>query len=507
MADAESSMDSSRIPILEPAHSPPSAGTLSRQDTASSAGSHQYLPMPPGHWLLDFHGSCPRCHHQHNAVKIKVDVSHDTRKVCRIRCEGCRQNWFAFGGRNSTRISLLSTVTTDVDLVEKEVRSALISMAKSATAIASPILSDIPETSSHDRFQEHHGPSSADGGLRPAPGPSVLTPKRVSFHIPATIAGQESRPDSSTTQTTRARLPMLRSSSIKRWFGFSKKPSMSAKAMGKRPVQTPGPPIDSLLDSDTEGALPVRETNVSSQADVLNDLSGKSKEAIDFITGLKDDPLHTMDEKALTTWMRNKLTEFKSRSSHSFAANSITQTTRAELSEVPYPPPARRSSLDGLDLGSHLGYFDRWWEWPNAHIRRPQSINISDRTSEALTMVNDGGAYPSGIRNSLHEFVHHRERRGSGSPRPPSVHRPRRSWQQSHPEARFSLDTTVWGGQMAGPSMTRGGPSNRWSRASLVGVNGMMSRTSLPMPVNEAEDGNGNTPSPPLPPPPSVRDD
>jgi DNA-directed RNA polymerase subunit M/transcription elongation factor TFIIS len=138
-------MDASHASSSESVLGTSSGNNSSRRGTASSVSSDLYQPLPVGHWLLRFHGSCPRCHHLHNAVKIKVEVSHDDRKVNHVRCDKCRQKWLALGGRNSTQISLLSTLTTTPDPVESEVRNALINMVKSATAVASPVLSDIPE--------------------------------------------------------------------------------------------------------------------------------------------------------------------------------------------------------------------------------------------------------------------------------------------------------------------------------------------------------------------------
>ena len=82
-----------------------------------------------------------------------------------------------------------------------------------------------------------------------------------------------------------------------------------------------------------------------------------------------------------------------------------------------------------MGLGSHLGHFDRMWDWASDITGRSRSLSISEHTSEAITVVNEDPTVASGIRNSWHELVN-RERRGSGSPRPPYMHRARRSLQQ-----------------------------------------------------------------------------
>jgi hypothetical protein len=61
-----------------------------------TAGSDQYSPLPPGRWLMDLHGSCPKCHHQHNAVKVTIDTSHGGWSTSQVLCEGCKEIWLPF---------------------------------------------------------------------------------------------------------------------------------------------------------------------------------------------------------------------------------------------------------------------------------------------------------------------------------------------------------------------------------------------------------------------------
>jgi hypothetical protein len=510
-------MDFAHTSSPEPPHSPPFESTLSRQDTASSAGSNEYRPMLPGHWLLNFHGSCPRCHHQHNAVNIRVDVSRDPRKVSKVTCERCQQNWLAFGGRNSTRISLLSTTTTNPDVVESEVRNALISMVKSATAIASPILTDIPETPFNDRANEYAGPSRVNSVLRPVPATSMPISGRVSFHVPATRNSQDAYTTISTSRT-KPQFSIFRRSSLRRMFGFTKEQMVSAKAMGKRPVEEFGTSANSPFVHSPIQAQTDHELKASGRYETpLTRPTARSEETSNFVAGLKNESLDTMDKMELVHWMRGKITEFKSHrvaspsSTNSPTVDTRSRTTQTELPPIPPTRLAHRSSIDLLGLGSHLGHFDRVWDWASDITHRSRSISISERTSEAITIVNEDTTFPSGIRNSWHEFVN-RERRGSGSPRPPSMHRARRSLQQLRQppaEARHALESTVFSGAMVSPPAARGGVNVRWSRgsrASMTGFSGIISRTSLHLPLNEDDTDYGSQNSPPLS-SPTVRND
>lgn len=131
-----------------PGENPLPALHLFRHDTSSTVGSgyQAAVPLPPGFYTLPIHGNCPRCHHYHRAATINVRVSGDFSQPSHVYCEKCKQKWLAFGGGNSTRISLLSTHTTEPDLPELNFRKELIGMVRSVTSIASPAaLASVPE--------------------------------------------------------------------------------------------------------------------------------------------------------------------------------------------------------------------------------------------------------------------------------------------------------------------------------------------------------------------------
>ena len=500
---------------------------LIRRDTASSAGSEKYLPMPPGNWLLDLHGNCPRCHHHHAAVKIKISVTYDSTKFSRVQCENCKENWLAFAGNNSTQISLLSTATINPDPVEKEVRLTLINMVKSATtitAIASPTLARIPETSPADTSGESSTPRPASNVFQPvarAPG----TPGRVSFNIPAPSTQGEtqsplstppvSRPMFNEHDTHRSRHPLFnlkqrvktrfhrfQQLSLREIFGIAKGSKIFAKRTRKVPVERPvtanltasnetspepiiqgEPHTDELLESNYNGSD-------------VPDSSVRSDEAARFIDGLKNDPLEEMDKKERAAWMREKITEFKEqRAKSTLSASSTTADIGTQVSQhIP----------DFFGLGSHFTYSERFSVSDPSLRTRP--ISISERTSEAPTVVDDSAVASNPRLPRLFSQDPHR----SGSPRPPSLHSIPRSWRQVRQyrdQTRTSLDSTGTGGAVRSASITRDRAAHRRSRgsigrASTLGLNEMsLSQTSFHEPMDEEESAN-DQPSPPSRSPP-----
>jgi hypothetical protein len=518
----------------ESPHSSSFGSTLSRRDTASSSGSGPYEPVPTGRWLLDFHGSCPRCHHQHNAVQIKINVSKDASKVSRIRCEECKEDWVAFGGRNTTRISLLSTTTIKPDPVEKEVRQTLINMVKAATAIASPFLAGIPETTSSDAPGHPTVQRSSDTRIQPL-SPLANT-ARVSFQVPIRhkqpdrpVSSTKPAPDDSNDDSLQRSASALKRkvtagiSSFFRRASLEQKRGMSQSSPATKKIarDRPGEVISPEEIPATAEPAPVLLTSMEGhtsqgilleQVDATSNVPSRRVEANDFIAGLGSDPVSAMNEAERIGWARKKLTEFKA--GRNIVAplappsmvDSSTQVFINELPPVSYLRPWQRRSLEFLGLGSHLGYFDRFRASDLSLRTRP--VSIAERTSEAATFVNDGSTtVAASVRNSWPRFLQS-DLGGSGSPRPLSVQQLR----QPRADARNSLDSTATAAALRSSSNTRGGNINRWSRgsmglSSLVGFGGMMSRTSIHLPLREGYDTDEGSQSPPPPPPPSVRDD
>ncbi|KAF2008982.1 hypothetical protein BU24DRAFT_415341 [Aaosphaeria arxii CBS 175.79] len=118
----------------------------STRASSSTSNSSLYGAIPPGFYKIPIHGSCPRCHHRHEATEIKIKITSGYAQASHINCENCNEQWMALGGANATCISLLSEATNEPDQVDTDYRRALINMVRSMSAIASPVLSNVPES-------------------------------------------------------------------------------------------------------------------------------------------------------------------------------------------------------------------------------------------------------------------------------------------------------------------------------------------------------------------------
>jgi DNA-directed RNA polymerase subunit M/transcription elongation factor TFIIS len=113
---------------------------LIRSDTSLLQSHDQYEPLPEGRWTIAFQGNCPKCHHYNKALQVRV--TSDFSQVSYVHCERCQDKWVAFGGRNSTRTSLLSTTMTEADIVERGARYSLVDIVKLAQQKAAGITQD-----------------------------------------------------------------------------------------------------------------------------------------------------------------------------------------------------------------------------------------------------------------------------------------------------------------------------------------------------------------------------
>ena len=508
----------SRVWNLDLPSSPAEASTFDRRESASSVESSQYLPLPQGRWLLNLQGSCPRCHHQHNAVKVKVKVTGARDKGSRVRCENCHVDWLALGGRASTQISLLSSPTLSPDPSEKEVRSTLIAMVRSAIAFANPNLTNITDSmrNTPSEYTERSPAGNEDSSIH---DPSRNT-ERVSFHIPAVRAQQEKpvgststkRPATDNGDESRAqRSPLkmrqrlssvLRRSSVKRFKASLKEPDRTTTSLP--PAQ--GTPAEEPLPSTTSLVQHSHTTSLVQHSHETIDIPGPSSpshngsrspdstnsntEAATFIAGLERYPITERNE----SWMRARLGEFRAlRASSLTLASSIstnggTQLTLDEVLNLPHTRQHDQYSQQVLGLGSHLGYFDGFYTVDNPR----RSISISERTSEAITAVDDSnGTFNPPI--SWSEFLQ-QERRGSGSPRPTSIN----SVRQARAEPRRSFESA------RSLSNARGQLSNRLSRqangrnSTIYVTESSLSQIQLADPPNEALEhaSNEELPSP-----------
>ena len=147
-------------PIFIPPHE-------ARPRTGSSTSSIPFSQVPVGFWDTFIHGSCPRCHHWHNKVTLRV--SRNPGIFNGIRCEKCAHEWFGIGG-NSTHTSLASQETMDnFDGNNPVVRSLLLQTIRNMSAAGSPALTIVQ--GNHSRAtsllsRRHYSPSPATSDIQ-----------------------------------------------------------------------------------------------------------------------------------------------------------------------------------------------------------------------------------------------------------------------------------------------------------------------------------------------------
>ena len=161
-------------PIFIPPHE-------ARPGTGSSTSSISFSQVPVGSWDTFIHGSCPRCHHWHNKVTLRVSRSPGSFNG--IRCEKCAHKWFGIGG-NSTHTSLASQETTDnFDENNSIVRDLLLQTMRDISAVGSPTLAIVQEDPSsplsmHSLSRHHPGPSAPDIQMANPPTTILQVPQK-----------------------------------------------------------------------------------------------------------------------------------------------------------------------------------------------------------------------------------------------------------------------------------------------------------------------------------------
>jgi len=155
-------------PIFIPPHQ-------ARPGTGSSTSSIPFSQVPVGSWDTFIHGSCPRCHHWHNRVTLRV--SRNPGVFNSIRCEKCAHKWFGIGG-NSTHTSLASQESTDnFDENSSVVRGLLLQTMRDMSAVGSPTLAIVqedPSSATSPLSRHHSSPSSAISGIQTANPPTTI---------------------------------------------------------------------------------------------------------------------------------------------------------------------------------------------------------------------------------------------------------------------------------------------------------------------------------------------
>jgi DNA-directed RNA polymerase subunit M/transcription elongation factor TFIIS len=473
---------------------------LTTRDTFSSDSSAPYEPLPQGRYKIAVHGNCPLCHHRHSGAEVKIKVTADVSHVSRVKCEVCGQTWAAFGGRNATVISLLSTTSTESDEMAKEVRLRLIDVVKMATAQAASSLGTVPEQLTYQPAQEPPAVSSSHE--------NTLTPRSLEISIPATAVEKElparldGNPQSASKHSNglRRSLSKLRKSitrriptsfrvSIQQRITSIKGPSKTLRQMEKSPVNTApagdqGVRGESSIKTDTHHGIEfahlsrvtLPEGNVPGPATRFTDVAS-------FLRDLDKSQLPFMDDKQRAAWLRRNYTDFKNRNQKH--QTSLTISEVLGTSTDPYVPAEswddRSLYVRATGAGfNRLGRVDS-----NNSSRERSSLSISDRFSEAPTVYDDitDDSVSGSFRGPLQRL------RGEMQ-RPLSLPGATQASPLLRDLFRNSLPSSRSNG-VEGTSTARDQEPVRWSQGAAYGgstdVHDFASQESLHHPVNQEE--------------------
>ncbi|KAF2194633.1 hypothetical protein K469DRAFT_686635 [Zopfia rhizophila CBS 207.26] len=510
---------------------PPSPiSSMLRRDTASTNNS--------GSYYFPIHGKCPRCQHHHTAATIRI--LKDLTRVSHVPCERCGEKWLAFGGGSSTRLSLLSTQTTEPDPVEKSVRTELVEMVRS---LGPPeALTPVPESPAsrapsrepafrptNERIdQEGNRPSTANA--KPGSSDQADIPQTAADSKDATPPS--AAPDPSTqgavpkthVKQFRALIAYLKRNLGKRFPGMKRihfarpirsrrKQKGSSKSQEKRPVTQPPDSNENLnAERHTHPLSPrdapsLTQTGPSEENNEATRQTGQTDTPIpNNVSSDEKEMLRNMSHEQRAAWLRGRFSDLKCRCRQdcycrlsqrptSSMAPANASSTRHNPSPDSLQPTfqdiARRRHSDELvGLGSHF-------EGITIHPQRPLSISNSTWSQASTAVGQDSISVTSAPRLSWIGVAQTGTRSRSPGPRSPPpgatlAFRVREQPRQDEVEGRPSMDTNAAGREVR-------------SMSERPGVN--RRRTPLP---GSIVDGNGSSshqqasPSTHAPAPPSA---
>lgn len=429
------------------------------QANTSQPGSDDCKPLPVGSWILPVHGACPRCHHYHKAVQVKIKVTQDPNQASYIHCENCKDPWAAFGARNSTQISLLSTATTEPDSIENEVRHKLIDIVKIATAKASlgtldtsmgseplhqpPAIAsakDIPSTSSRPndngtvagQAQQHHSHK----------------PTMPSFESPLASSEQRStlsRLFSKVKTKIAARIPRLYRDHAILSSEIIESPRISAIQFDQPDVRVPlrttveTIPTTPLIEvSQLQDGRGHQDNPALVLSTATRNKSAKLAEVATFIASLDASVLEAMTEDERNRWMRKAYTDFKVRNRRSRASLGLSPIVENFIEgELPlHLAQVNRHSDEVRYAGDHFEGFE--------HTQRRFSTS-SDAYSDARSFSDDGTYFNTIVTAPVNptQWHLHQLRHGNNTQRPQSMpNAPPAS--RTHRRGRGSLDSRMF---------------------------------------------------------------
>jgi hypothetical protein len=488
--------------------------------------------LSQGHWALNLSGNCSSCHHHHRSVQVRVHVSGESTEIGDVYCHRCQRLWLAFGTVNATRLSLLSTKSIEPETLRAEVkfRKTLVRFIKAATPVAtlSPTLTVIPEITSADpsrgasirstardvqrhskAIEDHpvpvlednnnrgHSPGSRhfrSGGQKPATFPKISWSKgrqaiaRLKLKITARLRNS---PVSSLVTISPAESGLERNR-------HRQVPAFSPTGI------TLTVPVSEVVEESSE-AHANRDGEQNYTAPNVCARSATAADALASIGALDTQAIQALSSKERWEWGRRQITDFRTLYTGSTAPVGIpamiSSGTQANLSEdslLPCPPLARRHSALAFVGGNFDNdeYWDVFRESTQTLHNRPLSVSEAN-FSDADTAVERISIAPT-THQLLIESLH-RDRRGSGSSLPRSLHNIVNDWQQSRRNLRLSIDSAATGGAVRGSTTGRARASIRLSRHSM-GTEPTTSRVHLPV-AEEMEHSdlpeNAGSPSPP----------
>lgn len=402
----------------------PLSSASTRRDTISTMSSDRQPSLPSGRWPITIHGNCTRCGHHHKAATIHLHVAAGICEANHVNCDRCGQRWLAVGGLNSTQISLLSTVTTEVDRGEINFRYTLFSMVRSAASIASPTAlanvpedppsvpsrspsarnarhpSDAPVRHEQGNPHENYTNSPLNDNVEPGPTKALEDGPIAGYSMPGPPRNNLPALLIIRRKLTNA-LGMLRNVQFKTLSHRSRRLKSTAQRQGK--------------DSITEPTLQRRSTSPSvisaafSKNERLEDdhsspekTTGQVFEDLEFVN---KGTIRNMTPKQRDTWIRERITAYKrsKRSSH-FQCDCKRRHSSCSTGVYSLPPrhsastPAfQRYSLD--QMGSQFDVLP-----PGAFFNHTGPLTISaSRISEADTAVEQQDEL-SGRRSPQHAF-------------------------------------------------------------------------------------------------------
>jgi hypothetical protein len=464
----------------------PASGTFPlRQGASSSNETDNYKPLPIGNWTLPFHGNCPRCHHHHEAVQVRIKITRAPGEMSYIHCDKCESKWAGFGDRNSTQISLLSSATTETDSIETAVRYKLIDIVKIASAKATlQTLSEVTNLGTSSPS------STAKEALDlSAPGQTLTTSSKhqdtglitelVSTPPCSTRAVIVARQRSTLSRLLSrakvrlsARIPMLHRDHAQQTKESLRPSSSHTKHINNSTVpnslaadEGPIAGLEACVEphireiSDDLGSVLFDKSNGTAAKPV-----GRMAEVADFIRSLDTTVLDSMNDTEREMWMRKNYSKFKARNKKSTAPLGLSPIVESSVSNEPPRSLERidRRSTEVFGAGAHVNCHIEGLGSIETPLRRT-SLVISEGTSDDPLSSDDStfvNTVVSTIRNTAPPRLE-QLRRGMNVEQPHSMPNASRLPRRGHQRGRGSLDSR------GVPLWSQNSPTIHGSTASL----------------------------------------